>query len=354
MEDIFLYTFLGFLTALILTYFIIPKIILFSKDKRLYIKPNERAAHEKNTPFFGGIAIFGGVGFSFLFWGIGMENVNNIGFVLSSLIIIFIVGLIDDLLSLSPFGKMIGQLLAILVLVFFAGFEIDNMHGVFGIFNISTYISIPFTIFVVVVITNSYNLIDGIDGLAAGIGIIASIFFGIFAFLNANYLMVILAFSLTGSLIAYLIFNFYPAKILMGDTGSLVVGFIFAILSIDLIRSGVIFQDIVYVNKGPLIAISLLSVPLFDSLRVFLFRVYSGKYPLYADRNHIHHRLLDLGFSHRRIAIILYILSLVTIIFSLLLIHININYSIAIMAIIVYLLMLAPIYILRRFNKKNE
>lgn len=354
MEQITTNIFFGFLTSFILTYLVIPKIILFAEKKQLYVNPNERASHEKHTPFFGGIGIFAGFSFAFLFWGIGMENLENIEFVLSALIIIFFVGVIDDLLSLSPFKKMIGQLVAILILIYLADFEITNMHGVFGIFELTSLVSIPFTIFVVVVITNSYNLIDGVDGLAAGIGIIASTCFGILAFTASHYTIVILAFSLTGSLLAYIKYNFYPAKILMGDTGSLVVGFIFAILSIDLVKTGVITNEVNYIHKGPLMAISFLAIPLFDSLRVFVLRISKGKYPLYADRNHIHHAFLDLGFSHKQTAIILYVASIFIVFISIFLLEININYAICILALIVYLLMSIPLLILKRRHRYNE
>ncbi|MBC8266989.1 MAG: undecaprenyl/decaprenyl-phosphate alpha-N-acetylglucosaminyl 1-phosphate transferase [Flavobacteriales bacterium] len=353
MDQIVINIFFGFFTSLLITYLVIPKIIQFAESRRLYDNPGERASHEKRIPVFGGIGIFSGIAFALLFWGIGIKDNENIQFVLSALIIIFFVGIIDDLLSLSPTRKMIGQLVAILIIVYLADFEITNMHGVWGVFELPSWISLIFTIFTVVVITNAYNLIDGIDGLAAGIGIIASVAFGFFTFMAAHYEMTILSFSLTGTLLAYLKYNFHPAKIFMGDTGSLVVGFTLAVLAIDLIKTGIISEEISYVNKGPLMAISILAVPLFDSLRVFILRLVRGKSPLYADRNHIHHALLDLGFSHKQTAIIIYIASIVMILISLLLLDININYAITILALIAYLAMSIPFIILRRRNKNN-
>ncbi len=354
MNQIIINIFFGFFTSFLITYLIIPKIIQFAEKRRLYDNPGVRASHEKSIPVFGGIGIFSGVSFALLFWGIGMEEIGNIQFLLSAIIVIFFVGIIDDLLSLTPSKKMMGQIIAILIVIFLAEVKITDMHGVWGVFNLPSWIGLLFTIFTVIVITNAYNLIDGIDGLAAGIGIIAAITFGLLAFFASHFEMAILAFSLAGALFAYIRYNFYPAKIFMGDTGSLVVGFILAILAIDLIKTGVIVNEITFINKGPLLAISILSIPLFDSLRVFVVRVLKGKSPLYADRNHIHHALLDLGFSHKQTAIIIYIASIILILISLLILDININYSISILAVIAYSTMSIPFIILKRRNKNNE
>ena len=355
MDQFVINIFFGFFTSFLIAVLLIPKIIEFSEARKLFDKPGIRASHKRNIPVFGGIGIFSGVSFSLLFWGVGLdETTNNIQFVLSAITVVFFVGIIDDLLSLTPYKKMLGELIAILIIVYFADSEITNMHGVWGIFSLVPWVSLLFTVFTVVVIINAYNLIDGIDGLAAGIGLIASIVFGVFAFIASHYEMVILSFSLAGALLAFLKYNFHPAKIFMGDTGSLVVGLVLAILAIDLIKTGVTFNDMTYINKGPLLAISALAIPLFDSLRVFVVRVFKGKSPLHADRNHIHHVLVDLGFSHKQTAVIIWIASVVMILISLLLLDININYSISLLALIAYLGMFIPFMILKRRNKTNE
>ena len=160
--------------------------------------------------------------------------------------------------------------------------------------------------------------------------------------------LAIISFSLAGALIAFLRYNFNPAKIFMGDTGSLVVGMILSVLAIYTIKIGLVTDDFKLPNKGPLMAIVFLAIPLFDSLRVFIARIIKGRHPLHAGRGHIHHALLDLGFGHKRTALILYFASVFLIFGSYFLLELNVNLSIAILALVSYFILLIPFYILRK------
>ena len=333
-----------FLTSLIITYFVIPKVIFIAEKFRLSDVPGERASHEKSIPVFGGVAIFSGILISLLFWGV----FDKMHVILVSLLLVFFVGIIDDLLSLSPIKKLIGQILPVLLIIYFGDIKIDSMHGVLGVRELPDLIATLFTVFVVVVITNSFNLIDGVDGLAAGIGLIASSFFGLISLLMHQFDMAILSFSLSGSLFAFLRYNFYPARIFMGDTGSLLVGMILSILAINLIGTGLVIDTIHLPNKGPLLAIVFLSIPLFDSLRVFIVRISDGRHPLYPGRGHIHHALLDLGVGHKITALMLYLVSCLLIMASYFLLWLNINLSIIILTIVSYTILIIPFYLLRR------
>ena len=338
----------AFFTSLIVTFVTIPKVIFFSEKFRLADVPGDRASHNRSIPIFGGIAIFAGIIFSLIFWG----RLDGIQFILASLFIVFFVGVIDDLLSLTPFRKLIGQVFAILVVIYLAEIQIDSMHGVLGIDNrLSDLIATLFTIFVVVVITNAVNLIDGADGLAGGLAFISSCCFGVAALLMNHLDMALIAFSLTGSLLAFLRYNFSPARIFMGDTGSLLVGMILSILAINLVRTGLVTDTINFPNKGPLLAMAFLSIPLFDSLRVFLTRIRKGHHPLYPGREHIHHALLDLGIGHKKTAVILYLTSVGLISSSYFLLNLNINIGIAILAMISFIILITPFYLLRKRKK---
>ena len=334
----------AFLTSLIITYVVIPKVIFFADKFRLTDVPGERSSHKRSVPIFGGIAIFSGIIFSLLFWG----KLDSIQFILVSLVIVFFVGVIDDLLGLSPYKKIIGQLIAILIAIYLGKIQINSMHGVLGVYELPDIIATLFTVFVVIVITNGFNLIDGVDGLASGIGVIASLGFGVMAYLMNQTDMAIIAFSLLGALLAFLKYNFHPARLFMGDTGSLLVGMILSVLAINLIHSGVVTETIHFPNKGPLIAIIFLATPLFDSLRVFVVRIIYGKNPLYAGREHIHHALLDLGFGHKKTALALYLMSILLIAGSYFLLELNINTSIAILALASFIILMIPFYILRK------
>ena len=335
------------ITAFLITYVAIPKVIFFAEKLRLLDEAGIRASHKGSVPIFGGIAIFTGIIFSLLFWA----DIENIQYLLVSILIVFFVGVIDDLLVLSPFKKIVGQVIAISIIIFFGDLQIDNMHGVLGVYDLPIWIGTLFTIFVVIVITNGFNLIDGVDGLAGGIGVISSFSFGVIALLMGQSDMAIVAFTLMGSLLAFLKYNLYPAKIFMGDTGSLVVGLILSILAINIIRYGLVAETIKLPNKGPLLAIAILAIPLFDSLRVFVVRVFKRKHPLSPGREHIHHTLLDLGFGHKKTSFILYFSAISIIVFSYFLLDVNVNIGIAILALISFILLYIPFYLLKGHSK---
>ncbi|MEE2953713.1 MAG: MraY family glycosyltransferase [Bacteroidota bacterium] len=335
---------LVFVTSFCTTYLAIPKIMHFSNMFRLYDSVGKRSSHKGSIPIFGGIGIFSGIMISLLFF----VKFQHIQYILISTLIVFIVGIIDDLLSLSPLRKIFGQILAILLIIYFAELTIQSMYGVWGFLILPSYVSTPFTIFTVIVIINAYNLIDGVDGLAAGIGILSAITFGALSFFTQDYDMVLVSIALSASLLAFLRFNLNPAKIFMGDTGSLVVGLILAVLAINVINKGFRFEEIIFPNKGPLLAIGILAIPLFDSLRVFITRVIKGRNPLFADRSHFHHALLDLGYSHKQTAYIIYLGFLINIALTYFLLDININYSISLLAIFNFCLLTIPFIILKR------
>ena len=335
------------ITAFLITYLAIPKVIFFAEKLRLLDEAGIRASHKGSVPIFGGIAIFTGIIFSLLFWA----EIENIQYLLVSILIVFFVGVIDDLLVLSAFKKLVGQVMATLIIIFLGDLQIDNMHGVLGIYDLPIWIGVLFTIFVVIVITNAFNLIDGVDGLAAGVGIISSFSFGIIAVLMEQSEMAIISFTLVGALLGFLKYNLYPAKIFMGDTGSLVVGMILSILAINSIRYGLVTESIKLINKGPLLAIVLLAIPLFDSLRVFVVRIFKGKHPLSPGREHIHHTLLDLGFGHKKTSFILYFSSVAMIVFSYFLLDVNVNVGIGILALISFILLYIPFYLLKGHSK---
>ena len=335
------------ITAFLITYVAIPKVIFFTEKLRLLDEAGIRASHKGSVPIFGGIAIFTGIIFSLLFWA----DIENIQFILVSILIVFFVGVIDDLLALSPSKKLIGQIISVLILVYLQELQIDNMNGVLGIYELPDWISTLFTVFVVIVITNGFNLIDGVNGLAGGIGIIAAFLFGMIALLMpdipAQGDIAIIAFTLMGALLGFLKYNFHPAKIFMGDTGSLVVGMILSVLAINSIRYGLVTDTIKLPNKGPLLAIVILAIPLFDSLRVFIARVIKGRHPLSAGRGHIHHALLNLGLGHKYTSLTLYAFAILIVLFSYFLLELNINISIAILAGVSFILLYIPFYILK-------
>ncbi|MBC7936071.1 MAG: undecaprenyl/decaprenyl-phosphate alpha-N-acetylglucosaminyl 1-phosphate transferase [Rhizobacter sp.] len=286
--------------AFIITFFAIPVIIQIAKDKKLFDEPDERKVHKTVIPTLGGLGIFAGFIMAFLV-GTPLGLSTELQYFVAASVVIFFLGLKDDILVISASKKFIGQLIAAGILIRFAGVEITNMHGFLGIYEIPQFASITLSFFTIIVITNSFNLIDGVDGLAGSLGLLTTFIFGIYFYNIGQLTYAVMAFAMSGSVLSFLIYNFSPAKIFMGDTGSLLLGLVNSILVIKFINSAGITPGTIDFPAAPAIGFAILMVPLFDTLRVFGLRILDRRSPFSPDRNHVHHFLLDLGFSHKQI-----------------------------------------------------
>lgn len=285
--------------ALGVTWSSIPVIRNINQERNLSVSPIKRSSHNQPTPTFGGVGIFAGTLIGYMIWNF-MDEGYLMHKVFACSVILFFLGIKDDIFGLSAFKKIGSQVIAALLIVVGSDLRISSFFGIFGIHELPYIISVLFSIFLIVALINAFNLIDGIDGLAGGVGMIASAGFGLWFMLNSYWSLACLGFSLSASLFAFLRFNFSKtSKIFMGDTGSLVVGFWVAILALKFVEVNVsnINPNSVYKN-APVIAIALLSVPIFDTLRVFGVRILRGKSPFSADRLHLHHIMVDLGQPH--------------------------------------------------------
>ncbi len=286
--------------AFLITFFSIPVIIEVAKSKKLFDEPDERKVHKAVTPTLGGLGIFAGFIVASLL-GVPSSIPPVFHYFIAAIMIIFFMGIKDDILVLSATKKFIGQLVAAAILIKFGGIQINNMHGFLGMHAIPHTASILLTLFTIVVITNSFNLIDGVDGLAGSLGLLTSTLFGAYFIATSQWMYAVMAFSLAGSLVAFLIYNFSPAKIFMGDTGSLIIGILNAVFVIKFIALAADPSYGVPLQSAPAIGFAILIVPLFDTLRVVTIRIISRRSPFSPDRNHIHHFLLELGYSHSKI-----------------------------------------------------
>lgn len=285
--------------AFVITFFSIPAIIEVAKSKKLFDEPDERKVHKAVIPTLGGLGIFAGFIIATL---LCVPPSPVLQYFLAAIMVVFFLGIKDDILILSASKKFIGQLLAACILIRSGGLEITNMHGFLGFYEISHAISLLLTLFTIVVITNSFNLIDGVDGLAGSLGLLTSFVFGIYFFFTGQILYAVMAFSLTGSLVAFLTYNFPPAKIFMGDTGSLLIGLLNSIFVIKFMAVAGNPHFRFPLESAPAIGFAILIVPLFDTLRVVSLRILKHRSPFSPDRNHIHHFLLELGLSHKMIS----------------------------------------------------
>jgi UDP-N-acetylmuramyl pentapeptide phosphotransferase/UDP-N-acetylglucosamine-1-phosphate transferase len=297
----------SFLIALLVALISIPVIIRVARIKHLMDMPNSRSVHKDNIPTLGGIAIFASFIIPVLLFS-DFSEASGTNYILASVILLFFIGVKDDILIISATKKLVVQLLAALIVIIMADIRIKSFYGIFNLFEIPYISSVLFSMFVYIVIINAFNLIDGIDGLAGGIGVIIALTFGTWFFLSGHAAMATLSVSLGGALIGFLYFNFSTRrKIFMGDTGSLIIGFVIATLAIEFIDLNRIYVNENYpIRNAPVVAIFILSIPLFDALRLFITRLLTGNSPFQADRNHFHHILLKYRFSHIESSLILY------------------------------------------------
>lgn len=296
MDNIFLSGGLAFL----ISFFAIPVIIEVATVKKLYDEPDERKVHKQVIPTLGGLGIFSGFILATLI-GAPTAAAGVLQYFVASCLVIFFLGIKDDILILSASKKFVGQLFAAGIIMKFGGIQIHNMYGFMGIHELPNTAGILLTLFTIIVITNSFNLIDGVDGLAATLGVFTSLIFGLYFYKTGQALYAVMAVALVGSLIGFLIYNFHPAKIFMGDTGSLIIGLLNSIFVIRFINTA---SDPAFgfpIESAPAIGFAILIVPLFDTLRVVTIRALKRRSPFSPDRNHIHHFLLDLGFNHKLI-----------------------------------------------------
>ena len=294
--------FWALLTAFIITYLTIPGIIEIATDKRLCDEPNNRSSHSRTMPTLGGIGIMAGFILSFLFWGKFSIGLN---YVICGLVIIFGVGLRDDIVGLTSIQKLVGQILVAGMLLL-SGVEINSLGGIFGIFEITPIVSIPLSILIVVLIVNSFNLIDGINGLSGSLAVLTMTVLGLWFAGVGQELYAIIAFSVIGATLAFLRYNLANAKIFMGDSGSLMLGYFAAFLILKFLSLQQTQIDPYYqIESAPGIALGIVMIPVFDTLRVFFIRILDKKSPFSSDRRHIHHLLLDSGLSHLQATLVL-------------------------------------------------
>ncbi|MGM9477306.1 MraY family glycosyltransferase [Pedobacter sp. GSP4] len=293
-----------FLLAFSVVILSIPSIIYTSLKYGLFDKNDlYRKNHKRNISRLGGLAIVGSFTVSILLFS-SVINFKEANFLIASCIILSALGLKDDVYGTNTSTKFILQIVVAFILVFFGAFRLSSLYGVLNIGDMPLIWGSLFSIALIIFLNNAFNLIDGIDGLAAGIGILTSLTFGVlFAVMN-QIPYAFIAFALAGGIGGFLKYNWFPAKIFMGDTGALIIGLISAALAIKFIE----LNKFTGVNKpdfysAPAIAVAVLVVPIFDSLRVFCIRILKRSSPFKGDRNHIHHRLERLGLKPNSIVL---------------------------------------------------
>jgi UDP-GlcNAc:undecaprenyl-phosphate/decaprenyl-phosphate GlcNAc-1-phosphate transferase len=288
--------------AFLLVRFAIPSIIHAANKHQLFDSVDlHRKDHKDNISRLGGIGIFCGFTITVLLFATTVHY-HEANFLIASSILLFALGIKDDIYGVSASTKFALQIVVSILLVGLGDFRLSSLYGVFNIWDVHPVAGAIFSVALIIFVNNAFNLIDGVDGLAGIVGTVVCFCFGVFFALGDDVAYAFIAFSMLGAILGFLYFNFPPAKIFMGDTGSLIIGLVAVILAIKFIEINKVGSTPApYFNSAPAIAVAVLIVPVFDSLRIFFIRIINKKSPFTGDRNHIHHRLLRFGLNAKQI-----------------------------------------------------
>lgn len=286
---------LSFVTAFVVAMLVMPFLIKIITRFKLYDVPDLRKEHTIPVPTMGGVAVCIGMVVACMLWYEFTRDFFTISFFFS-VVVLFGLGILDDLHNISVSNKFVLQL-AVAALISFSGVRVTDFNGLFGIYGIPVAAQYTITIIAIAGITNAFNLIDGIDGLAGGLGFMSLLVLGLFLNISNDANTAIIAFSLAGALLGFLYYNFNPARIFMGDTGSLLLGFVISVLCIKLLQINTSAAQAI-IPHAPVFVLGIVLIPVFDTLRVFSLRIWNGKSPFSPDKIHIHHLLTTNGWSH--------------------------------------------------------
>ena len=313
-----LFLLFGFLFAVSLGMVIIPRILVISHKKRLYEVPDARKVHTMPVPRLGGLSFFPVIlmsmflviGFRLYFWDVNVSGLSfnmlyEYLFLFVGMTLLYLVGVCDDLVGVGYRYKFAVQIAAAFLLVL-SGNWFDSFGGLFGIYSVPVWVGVPFTVFIVVYITNAINLIDGIDGLASGLCCIALSVLSVIFFLRGQYVYALLAICTLGILMPFWCYNVFGNanrghKLFMGDAGSLTLGYVISFLIIHMSVTNEVSPTLS--NPYMVIAFSTVLVPLLDVIRVVLHRLREHKNPFLPDKNHFHHKLLRTGMRVRMVMV---------------------------------------------------
>jgi len=304
--------------ALLIGWNIRIPVFKMAKLKNFVDKPNKRSSHTGCVPNIGGIIVFLAFLCSFLLFA-RFDLVSDFQYVVLGAVLIFLIGIYDDLLGISPRKKLKGEMFGVLVLIVGGGFYLDNFHGFLGLQEISPWLGVPLTFVGLVGLINAINLIDGIDGLCSGVAIMDCLFFGLWFLKYGQIEYALLCGVLTASILPFFFINLFGkrSKMFMGDSGALMVGFLLGVMAIRFCEINVCGDGICVVKAAPAVVFSVLTIPVLDTLRLFASRWLRGSSPFAPDRRHLHHKLLTIyGGVHWKATFTILFLNLTCIIWG--------------------------------------
>nr|WP_294795088.1 MraY family glycosyltransferase [uncultured Mucilaginibacter sp.] len=333
-----LYFTLIFLLSIGFSWAVIPSILHVARARHLYDDIGHfRKQHDHGIPRLGGVAIFISFATAALICSV-VDNKFPVGYILTAAIILFVMGLKDDLSGVNPSTKLVIQIIAALILIIWGDVRLTSMYGVLGIYDLPYTISCILSVLVIIMIINAFNLIDGINGLAGVTGIVTHVSFAALFIYSHQYHLALISIIMIGAIAGFLRFNLNKAEIFMGDTGSLFIGLISVIMAIEFIEGNKFSTaGSPLIFSAPALAVAILIGPIFDTLRIFFIRIVNGVPPFTADRNHIHHRMLKLGYTHLQTTIILATINILSVVITMLFTNLG-NFTLIIMIFLISML----------------
>jgi UDP-N-acetylmuramyl pentapeptide phosphotransferase/UDP-N-acetylglucosamine-1-phosphate transferase len=320
--------------SFILVILSVPPILRVARVKELFEPFGIRKVHKQLVPPLGGIAIF----ISFILSTIITTDGTSLvllKYIIASVVLVFFVGLKDDLVTISARKKLVVQVAAAIILIVLGNIRFTNFYGILGIYDIDYITSLIVSLFAMIVITNAFNLVDGVDGLASGLAMMAATVLGVWFYLAGHYQLSIISFALIGSLAGFFLFNVFgnSNKLFMGDSGSLIIGIVISTLIIQFNELNIVKTTPFAIGAAPAVSFAIIIVPLIDTLRVMAIRISKNKSPFLPDKNHIHHRLLELFENHLKVTVTLVSVNGLLIVFALFLNDMSFNINLQILTI---------------------
>ncbi|RIW14374.1 undecaprenyl/decaprenyl-phosphate alpha-N-acetylglucosaminyl 1-phosphate transferase [Algoriphagus lacus] len=349
-----MYFLLAFLTSFSVGFLVTPIVISVLRKANIGDVPGGRKIHKKFTPSMGGIGFVLATFVALGIWG-WQFPLPDIRYMLGAIALMFFVGLRDDMVELKANHKLLGQLVAVLLVVVAGDIRIKDFHGFLGVEELPLLVSYAFSSFVLLALTNAFNLIDGLDGLAGTVASISLSFLGVWFYVQGLESLAVLSLTLLGGVLAFMIFNWHPAKIFMGDTGSLTLGFALGSLVVAFMGYNSALPQGAFLRLEPAFTagIVLMIYPLYDMARVFAKRISQGKHPMTADKSHVHHFLMRMGMKHNEVAVTLGLLQLCLILLVFILSDYSDNIILPVLSAIVLTLGISMDSITVRFVKKK-
>lgn len=288
------------IVALIATIWFQPHILSIAKEKNIVDNPDARKLQRIPIPVMGGIAVVFGLLAGVMAFNL-FGNFNDMAALFVAVVVIMFVGLVDDIKGLSPRLRFVVEILLIAYLIYATGNQINDFHGLWGVDMLPSWASVPLTIFACVGIINAINMIDGVDGYSSGYCIMASFYFGWSFYRLGNVRMVALAAIMVASLLPFFCCNVFGkhSKMFIGDSGTLSMGVLISYFVSNILTASNNVEVVMAGNLGLIpLTLAVMSVPIFDTLRVMSSRILRKCSPFHPDKTHLHHAFIDLGFSH--------------------------------------------------------